>query len=102
MKKLTRVYFYAFPILLLPFMFLLYTGNVFLYNIYAFMILLILIVNRQILYKKKDDEISLVDRQDFSTFKRIFIANTVIFAISYISLFVWFLVTEFLAGIGSV
>ncbi|AIO18045.1 hypothetical protein KQ51_00141 [Candidatus Izimaplasma bacterium HR1] len=102
MKLLTKIYFYAFPLVLIPFMFLLYYGNIYLYNIYTLILLLIFIINGLLLKKEEILESFEMYSISIQKYKKFRIFVLVVFIVIYLILFIRFVLNEFIAGMGGV
>ena len=102
MKILTKIYFYAFPLVLIPFMFLLYYGNIYLYNLFTLIIVLIFVVNGMLL--KKEELLESFEQYSISIqrYKKYYIFVLALFLLVTLGLFIRFWINEVLAGLGSV
>ena len=102
MKLLINIYFYLFPLILIPFMFLLYDGNIFLYNVFSLIIVFVFIVN-SLMLKKGDLFVEFqIETISISKYKLFLLVTKILFAVSFVALFIRFFVEEVLTGIGSV
>ena len=101
MKLLINIYFYMFPVVLIPFMFLLYDGNIFLYNMFSIIILAIFIINGLLLKKEE----VFVDMDIYATsirrYKVVSKIVFVIFVVTFVILFLRFMY-EVMSQMGSV
>ncbi len=100
MKFLSKFYFSMFPLVLFPFMFLLYDGNIYLYNLFSVVVLFVIIVNTMLL--KGDGMEDYLSSEAFKRSKRMHKVNIILFIASYITITIWFITAEVLPGFGSV
>lgn len=102
MKGLSKFYFSVFPIVFIPLMYLVYDGNVFLYNLFTVVILFILVINGLIIRSERDRDVSIIASENLSRIKGIHLTSTVLFIGMYLFLFFKFVAEEVLPGLGSV
>lgn len=104
MKIITKLYFYLFPLVFTPLLLLLYTGNIFLFNIVAVIIIVLIVINRMMLNRFREVENNSI-KLSFDTVKNLkyhTIFNIILFVLTYGFLTIKFIFEEVLAGIGSV
>ena len=101
MKLLINIYFYMFPLVLIPFMFLLYDGNIFLYNMFSIIIVFIFIINGLLLKKEEvfvDLDIYTVSIQKYRVVRK---TTFIIFVVASVILFFRYMY-EVMSSMGSV